>query len=127
MEFVSPKSIKSMALDSLMIEIPLSSSSSLITVTLLDEFIFVMSMKNPWYGGIILYLRTQKFGVHLSHEDRRHIGHQVAHYLLIGDVLYHRGVDTILGRFLTHEEAEKVLNVYHSGACGGHLSGLATS
>ena len=28
---------------------------------------------------------------------------------------------------LTHEEVEYVLNDYHSGACGGHLSGLATS
>jgi len=25
------------------------------------------------------------------------------------------------------EEAEKVLNDYHSGACGGHLSGYATA
>jgi len=28
---------------------------------------------------------------------------------------------------LTHEEAENVLNDFHSGACGGHLSGLATT
>jgi hypothetical protein len=28
---------------------------------------------------------------------------------------------------LTHEEAELILNDYHSEACGGHLSGLATT
>ena len=48
-------------------------------------------------------------------------------YLIIGDTLYRRGVYFILRRCLTHEEAEIVLNDSHSGACGGHLSGLATA
>ena len=37
------------------------------------------------------------------------------------------GIDTILCCCLTHDEAEKVLNDCHSGAYGGHLSGLATA
>jgi hypothetical protein len=41
--------------------------------------------------------------------------------------MYRRGVDNILHRCLTHEEAMSVLNHYHSGACGGHISGLATT
>jgi hypothetical protein len=41
--------------------------------------------------------------------------------------LYHRGIDNILHRCLTQEESESVLNDFHSGACGGHLSGLATA
>jgi hypothetical protein len=47
-------------------------------------------------------------------------------YLLIGDILYRRGVDTILRRCLTIDEADKVLNDCHSDACGGHLSGIST-
>jgi hypothetical protein len=39
-------------------------------------------------------------------------------------MLYQRGVDYVLRRCLTHEEVEKVLNDFHSGACDGHLSGL---
>ena len=38
-------------------------------------------------------------------------------------MIYHRGVDSILFHFLTHEEAEVMLNDCHGGACGGHLSG----
>ena len=38
-----------------------------------------------------------------------------------------RGVDSILCRCLTHDEAEVVLNDCHGGACGGHLSGLSTA
>jgi hypothetical protein len=40
-------------------------------------------------------------------------------------MLYRRGVDVILHHCLTHKEAEFFLNEFHSGACGGHLSGLA--
>ena len=43
------------------------------------------------------------------------------------NILYHRGVDSILCRCLTREEAELVLNDCHGGACGGHLYGLSTA
>eukprot|EP00253_Pinus_taeda_P009299 PITA_09299 len=42
-------------------------------------------------------------------------------------MLYHHGIDMILRSCLTHEEDEKSLNECHSGACGGHLSGYATT
>ena len=45
--------------------------------------------------------------------------------VIIGDILYRRGVDSILRQCLTLKEVESVLNDCHSGACGGHLSGLA--
>ena len=48
-------------------------------------------------------------------------------YLIVDNTLYRRGVDSILRRCLTHEEAEVVLNDCHRGACGGHLSGLPTA
>ena len=41
--------------------------------------------------------------------------------------LYHHEVDSILRHYLTHDEAEVVLNDCHGGACGGHLSGLSTA
>ena len=48
-------------------------------------------------------------------------------YLIVDNTLYCHGVDSILRRCLTHEEAEVVLNDFHGGACGGHLSGLSTA
>jgi hypothetical protein len=74
-----------------------------------------------------VYLQTQKFRPNLSREDRRRIRHHAKHYLILGDTLYRRGIDTVLRRCLTHEEAEIMLNDCHSGACGGHLSGMATA
>ena len=48
-------------------------------------------------------------------------------YLIVDNTLYHRGVDSILRHCLTHDEAEVVLNDFHGGACGGHLSGISTA
>ena len=43
------------------------------------------------------------------------------------NTLYYHAVDSILHRFLTREEVEVVLNDFHGGVFGGHLSGLSTA
>ena len=124
-EFVSPKITKAPALATLMTDLSPLFVSSPPKDDLSDDFLFIISMKDPWYRDILLYLWTRKFVTHLNHEDRWHIRHQAIRHLLIGDVLYHRGIDTILCRCLTRDKAETIFNDSHSGAYGGHLSGLA--
>jgi hypothetical protein len=62
-----------------------------------------------------------------SLDERHRICHQAKNYLILKDTLYRRGVDCILCRCLTHEEEKIVLNDFHTGASGGHLSGLETT
>ena len=85
----------------------------------LDEFLFLISTTNPWYGDLIIYLQTQRFQPNISHDDRHRIHHHAKYYLIINDTLYICGIDSILQRYLTHEETETVVNDCHSGACGG--------
>ena len=85
-----------------------------------DEFMFLISTTESWYVDLIIYLQTQIFQPNRSRDDRRH----AKYYLILNDTLYRCGIDSILRRCLTHEEVEQVLNDCHSGACGGHLSGL---
>jgi hypothetical protein len=63
----------------------------------------------------------------MSRDDRRCICHHAKNYFIISDTLYRRGVNNILCHCLTHDEDVVVLNERHSGACGVHLSGLATT
>ena len=77
--------------------------------------------------GYIIYLQTLKVPTHLSWDERRWLRHVSKNYLIVDNTLYHHGVDSILQRCLTHDEAEVVLNDCHGGACGGHLSGLSTT
>ena len=69
---------------------------------------------------IIIYLQTLKVPTHLSQDERQRLRHISKNYLIVDNTLYRRGVDSILRRCLTHEEAELMLNDCHGGACGGH-------
>ena len=68
-----------------------------------------------------------KVPTHLSRDERQRLRHVAKNYLIVDNTLHHHGVDSILRRCLTHEEAEVVLNDFHEGACGGHLSKLSTA
>ena len=92
-----------------------------------DESLFLISTLDPWYGDIIVYLQTSSFRLDLSKDASRHIHHHSQPYRIIGDTLYRLGADFVLRRCLTFEEAKRVLNDCHSGACGGHMSGYATA
>ena len=63
----------------------------------------------------------------MSHDNHQCIHHHDKYYLILNDTLYQRGIDSILRRCLTHEEFEQVMNDCHSGACGVHISGMATA
>jgi len=91
-----------------------------------DETLFLISSSDPWYEDILIYLQTQTFRPNTSHFEQRRTRYQEKDYMIVSDTLYRRGVDTVLRRCLTHEEAEKVLNECHSGTCGGHQSGYPT-
>eukprot|EP00253_Pinus_taeda_P023892 PITA_23892 len=92
---------------------------------MVDEYLFMISSSDPWYGDIIIYLQTQTYRPNTSRSEQQCTRYQAKDYMIIGDTLYHRGIDTVLRRCLTHEEAEKFLNDFHSSTCGGHQSGYA--
>ena len=56
LEFISPKSTKALALAVLMIDLPPLTTSSPPKDDLPDDFLFFISMEDPWYGDILLYL-----------------------------------------------------------------------
>jgi len=111
----------------LLCDLPSSSNDDTSEETIVDETLLLISSSNPWYGDIIIYLQTQKYRSNTSRSEQKCIQYQSKDYMSIGDMLYQHGVDTVLRRCLTHEEAEKVMNDCHSGACGGHQSGYATA
>ena len=62
----------------------------------LDEFLFLISMTDPWYGDLIIYLQTKISQPHLSRDDRRRIRHHTKYYLILNDTLYRKGIYSIL-------------------------------
>ena len=127
LEFRLAKAKKSLVFVELLTDLPRNSEDISYDESLVDDHLFLIDSSNLWYGIITIYLQTIKFPSNVSYEERRHICHQAKHYLIINDTLYRRGVDSVLRRCLTHEEVEKVCSGFHSGACGGHISGLETT
>ena len=125
--FSTPKAKKSLVFAELMAGLPRVSQPLQELESLPDDSLFLMDLSDPWYGDILVYLRTQRFWPSSTKDDRQHLRHLAQHYLIVGDALYHHGVDTMRRRCVTHEEAELIMNDCHSGACGGHLSGLSTT
>ena len=127
LEFVKSKSKKALIFAKLLCDLPSSSNDNTSEDKIVDESLFLISSSNLWYGDIIIYLQTQKYRPNTSKTEQKRIKYQSKGYMIVGNTLYRCGVDTVLRRCLTYEEAEKSLNECHSGACGGHQSGYATA
>jgi hypothetical protein len=127
LEFDRATSKKSLVFAELICDFPHSAMENVAVDSLPDESLFLISTDDIWYGDIIIYLQTQTFWPALSSAKRRRVRYQARHYIILGDTLYRRGIDSVFRRCLTFEEAEKALNDCHSGACGGHMSGYATA
>lgn len=127
LEFEKSKAKKYLVFAELMCDFPRANTEIVAEEPIADESLFLISTLDTWYRDIIVYLQTQSFWPEISRSQRQKIRFQSQQYKIIGDTLYRRGADSVFRRCLTHEEVEKVLNDCHSGACGGHMSGYATT
>eukprot|EP00253_Pinus_taeda_P030032 PITA_30032 len=127
LEFTTAKSKKSLVFAELLCSLPSVTPPSRLEDHIPDETLFLINTLYPWYMDIIVYLQMSSFHPNLSKDARRRICHQSQPYHIIGDTMYRLGIDSILHRCLTLEEAERVLNDFHFGTCGGHMSGYATT
>jgi len=87
----------------------------------LDEYLFVVSTKSPWYVDIANYLATQKIPFHLSPREKRRIVHNSTSYSWINEELYKTGPDLIIKRCVREDEIPEILKACHEEPCGGHF------
>ena len=74
MEFSKATSKKSLVFVEIMCDLPCASTESEPSDSFPDEFLFLISTIDPWYGDLLIHLQTQRFQPHLSHDDRRRNG-----------------------------------------------------
>ena len=61
LEFAKATSKKSLVFAELMCDLPCASTESNPSDSFLDEFLFLVSITDPWYGYLLIYLQTQIF------------------------------------------------------------------
>jgi hypothetical protein len=128
LEFSTAKSKKSLVFVELMTDLPRVHDESVVQDSLPDESLFLIDSSDPWYGDVLIYLQTQ-------HVFNLNYQKMIVDVFTINPIHYlycRRCSLSSWGRYgfasvFIHDEAERILNDYHSGACGGHLSRLATA
>ena len=61
LEFSKATSKKCLVFAELMCDLPCASTESEPSDSLPDEFLFLISTTDPWYGDLLIYLQTQRF------------------------------------------------------------------
>jgi hypothetical protein len=79
----------------LICDFPYSETENVVVDSLPDESIFLISSDDLWYGDIIIYLQNQTFHPNLSSTDQRRVRYQDRQYIILGDTLYRRGIDSV--------------------------------
>ncbi|GLJ52126.1 hypothetical protein SUGI_1108790 [Cryptomeria japonica] len=87
------------------------------------EMICVIGPDSQLYGSIFTYLRNNTLPPDLSNNQCRTFIRQSSRYVILANILYRRGLDGTLLRFLERGEAQIVLHKVHKGICGPHSSG----
>ena len=95
LEFERTKSKKSLVFSELICDFPYSEMENIAADSLPDETLFLISSDDLWYGDIIIYLQTHTFRPTLSSTNRRRICYQALQYIILGDTLYRRGIDSV--------------------------------
>ena len=63
---------------------------------LVDDNLFVVTVKHEWYAGIVKFLTTQKLPEGWSREEKRKVRVNSRHFLVMENRLFRRGADGIL-------------------------------
>lgn len=88
---------------------------------LVNDNIFMITVKPKWYAGIVEFMTTQKLPENWSREEKRKVRINSRHFLVMGNRLFRRGVDVILRRCVSKTEVESILIACNDSACGGYF------
>lgn len=92
----------------------------------LDEHLFVVVIKMPWYADVANYLAVGKLLKHLTPNERKQIVQWSSQFYWIGGYLFHIGADMHIKRCNREDEIFDILKACHDGPCDGHFTGHKT-
>eukprot|EP00253_Pinus_taeda_P014430 PITA_14430 len=88
----------------------------------LDEHLFFVAMKMPWYANVGNYLAVGKLPKHLTTRERKLIVQCNARFSWIGKYLFHTWADMCIHRCIREDEIHDILKACHDESYGGHFA-----
>ena len=77
----------------------------------------------PWYYNVLQYVKNRQYPDRAFENDKRILRRLAMGVLLDGDVLYKKGNDHILLRYVDYSEENRIDREIHEGVCGTHTNG----
>ena len=81
----------------------------------LNEHLFVVAIKRPWYADVENYLAVGKLLKHLTPRERKLIVQRSAHFSWIGGYLFHTGSDMHICWCIREDAIYDILKACHDG------------
>ncbi|CAM8940544.1 unnamed protein product [Rhodiola kirilowii] len=95
--------------------------------TFLDEHLYTLTGKVPWYAPIVNYLVRVTFPPSYSKAQCLKLKHDSKYYVWDDPYLWKIGADQILRRCIPDDEIASVLSFCHQHACGWHFGPRRTA
>ncbi|XP_054808687.1 uncharacterized protein LOC129310801 [Prosopis cineraria] len=77
----------------------------------------------PWFRDIKDYITKRSYPTGMTKNEKKTLRHLAMTFFISKDVLYKRGYDGTLLRYVSSEEAKKIMVEVHEGICGTHANG----
>eukprot|EP00253_Pinus_taeda_P036416 PITA_36416 len=88
----------------------------------LNEHLFVVAVKMPWYVDVASYLAVGKLPRHLTKSERKLIIQRSACFSLIGGYLFHTQDDMCIRRCSREDEIYDIVRTCHDEPYEGHFA-----
>jgi len=93
----------------------------------LDEYLFVVTTKTPWFADMANYLATGKLPPHLFPSKRRKIIQESSRYSWISNELFKIGPDFVIIICVRKDEITDILRACHDEPCSGNFADKRTT
>jgi len=105
---------------------PKTADAAAVEDQFLDEHLFVVTVKMPWYADVANYLVVSKLPKHLMVNERKQIVQRITRFSWIEGYLFHTGADMHIRRCVKQDEVFDILKACHDGPCSGHFTDCRT-
>jgi hypothetical protein len=106
--------------------IPKIDDSLIVEDQFLDEHMFSITTKPPWYTNVENYLAMGRLPTHLSSRERKLIVQCSTRFAWINRYLFYIGVDLQIRRCVQDDKIYNILKAAHDEPCGGNFADRGT-